>query len=117
MHKDAHFQGMYDPFPQVEYEAFIFKNDIMHDSLNGESFQFESNSYKHSDQNFHDVQVVESESKFYMHCGSQGLDLVLLSGEIQDIYLIGEIDMSEIPSLSYAILDENHVDDRGKQFC
>ena len=63
------------------------------------------------------MRVVESKSKFYMHFGSQGLDSVLLSGEIQDIYLIGETNMSENPSLSHASLDENHVYDRGKQFC
>ena len=36
--KDTHFKGMSGLFPQVEYEAFIFKNDSMREPLNEESF-------------------------------------------------------------------------------
>ena len=48
MHKDTHFQGMCDPFPHVEYDAFIFKTNSMHDSLNEEEFQFEFDIFEHS---------------------------------------------------------------------
>ena len=40
MHKDTHLQGMCDPFPHVDYEAFIFEIDSMHDSSNKENSQF-----------------------------------------------------------------------------
>ena len=43
IHKDTQFQGMCDPFPHVEYDAFIFKTDSMHDSFDEENFQFDSN--------------------------------------------------------------------------
>lgn len=39
---------MCDPFPQVEYEAFIFKTDSMQYSLNEEDFQFESDICEHA---------------------------------------------------------------------
>ena len=40
MQKDIQCQGMYDPFPHAEYDAFIFEVDSMLDSLNKEGFQF-----------------------------------------------------------------------------
>lgn len=33
MYKDTNFQGMCDPFPYVEYDAFIFETGSMHDSF------------------------------------------------------------------------------------
>ena len=38
MYKDTQFWGMCDPFPQVEYEAFIFETDSIHDSFVEEEF-------------------------------------------------------------------------------
>lgn len=109
MQKDTQFEGTSIPFPHVEYDAFIFEIDRMHDSLNEEIFQFESNTYKHVDQNFHDVQVVEIESNFCMHCESQGLVPILLNELFKKIDLIGKIDMNNVSSLPHACLDENQV--------
>ena len=53
MHTDTQFQGMCDPFPHVEYDAFIFETDSIHDSSNEEEFEFEFDICKYVDQNFH----------------------------------------------------------------
>lgn len=33
IHKDTHLQGMCDPFPHVEYKAFVFETGSMHHSF------------------------------------------------------------------------------------
>lgn len=38
IHEDTQFQALCDPFPQVEYETFIFKIDNMHNSFDEEDF-------------------------------------------------------------------------------
>lgn len=76
MYKGTQFQGMCDLFPHVEYDAFIFKIDSMHDSFDEEDFQFESNICEHVDQNFHNEQVLENEVSFYMCYASEDVDLV-----------------------------------------
>lgn len=116
MHKETQFQGVCDPFPYVEYEAFIFKNDSMHDLSNKEQFQFQFDMFEHADQYFHNKQTVENESSFYMRYESQGVDSVLLSGVFPDVYLIGNTDMSDNLTLPHVNSNENQVYDRGKKF-
>lgn len=72
--------------------------------------------YEHADQNFHNEQVVEDELSFYMHCESQGLNLVFLNELIQNDTLIGETNISNL-ILPHESSNENHVYDRDKQFC
>ena len=117
MHKDTHFQGMCDPFPQVEYEAFTFENDSMHESFVREGFQFQSNIFEHADQNFHNEQVIENEAGCYMHYESGVVDLVLPSELIHDANLIGETNRIDVSILPHENLDENQIYVRGKNFC
>lgn len=113
--KDTHFECMSGLFPQVEYEAFIFENDSMHEPLNEESFQFQSDMFKHADQYFHNELMVEDEVS-YMHYESKSDDFVLPCDLLYDDNMIGETDMSGNFSLPHESSDENYVYDRGKQF-
>ena len=63
--------------------------------------------FKHTDQYFHNEQMVENEASFYMHYESKNEDLVLLSVEFQDVYLIGETDMRSNFSLPHEERNEN----------
>ena len=108
---------MSDSFPQVEYDAFIFESDSMHELLNKEKFQFQSNMFECADRNFQNEQVVENEAGCYMHYGSEVVDSVLPSELIQNVDLIGEIDRRSNNSLPHASSYENHIYERGKQFC
>ena len=114
MQKDIQCQGMYDLFPYTEYDAFIFEVNNMLDSANEEDFYFQSSSYKHVVQSFHNEQEFENEASFYMHYGSKNEDLVLLTVEFQDVDLIGETDRRSIFNLPHTCLDENQVFDKGK---
>ena len=65
-----------DPFPLDEYDALIFENDSMHESLGEEDFQFQFDMSGHSDQSFHNEQFLENEVSCYMHYESEGDDFI-----------------------------------------
>ena len=108
---------MYGPFAHVEYDAFIFKVDSMHESLNEEEFQFQSDIFEHADPNFHNEQVVESKASFCMHYEGEGVDFIFPTGVFQDVNLIGKTDMNNISSLPPSHSNENQIYDIGKSFC
>ena len=114
--KDIQFEGMYDPFPRVEYDTFIFEVDSMQEMLNKEGLQFQSDSYMHADQNVYSEQAAESKDNCYMHYKSGDIYSVLLNAELQDVDMIGKTDRRRNFNLPHQEKDENYVYDRGKHF-
>ena len=73
--------------------------------------------FKHVNQYFHNELTVEDEVIFYMHYESKSDDFVLPSDLLYDDNMIGETNRRRNFSLPHKSSDENHVYDRGKQFC
>lgn len=108
---------IYNFFYENESEHFVFLVDSMHESVNKDEFQFYVDIHENVDVIFHSEQEVSIMPSFNMCYESQGVDSVLLSDEIRDVYIIGETDMRSNFSLPHVSSDENRVYDRGKQFC
>ena len=58
----------YNSFNEVEYQAFVFPVQGIHDSVSSDQFHFQSDiSYDHTDLYFHSEEGEENNSCFYMH--------------------------------------------------
>lgn len=105
-------------FNEVEYQAFVFPVEGIHDSISSDQSYLQSDVsyYDHTDSYFHSEQGVESLSDFYMHYEDDDSSFVLPNEVIKNVDVLGETNGNENFSLPQENGDENRVYDRGKQF-
>ena len=108
--------GWCNSFNEVEYQAFVFLVEGIHDLVNSDQFQLDFNCYDHVDSYFHSEQGVDSVSDFYMHYEDNDDGFVFPNEMIESVDMLDKTKKNENFSLPQEDVNENQVYDRGKKF-
>jgi hypothetical protein len=103
-------------FNEVEYQAFVFPVQGIHDSISGDQSHFQSNVnyYEHADPCFHSEQYDNQVPN--LHYESQDSYFVLPIELIENFCMTGKTDGNLFSNLPQESVNENQVYDRGKRF-
>ena len=100
----------------VEYQAFVFSVEGIHNSVSDDQFPFDVSCNDHTESFFHSEKDEESMSDFYMHYEDHD-SFVLPNELIANVDMFGETNGNENQNLPHEDVKENQVYDRGKSFC
>ena len=119
-HTDAQgelqFHDTCDSLNEVEYEAFVFPIDDVHELVDHSQFQFDIIDHEHANLYFHSEEEEEDASSFYMHYENGDSHFVFPNKVIESVDVLGEENENEIFSLPHDERNENQVYDRGEKF-
>ena len=110
-HMDAQgelqFHDTCDSVNEVEYEAFVFPIDDVHESVDDGHFQFDIRGSEHANSYFHSEKEEEDASSFYMHYENGDSYFVLPTKVIESVDVLGEANENESFSLPQDVENEN----------
>ena len=101
---------------EVEYQAFVFPVEGVHDSISDDQFPLDINSYDNTDSFFYSDQDEEINVDLYMHCEDDDNSFFFPNKVIESADVLGKTKEKDNFILPQENVNENQVYDRGKEF-